>query len=162
MKTLVVYYTQTNSSKEVSEYIKSHLTKNDWEVDTANITDSPNLSQYECIILGGPIHGMNLATELKTYINNNRSILKDKKVALYNVSYTYYNGRKLFKKAIANSFKKLDGSVRPIATASLGGKIDKEMPLPARVIFGLKKGLDLDQWRAEDADVFIEQIKKAV
>ncbi len=82
MKTLIIYATEHGSTKKCAEILLEKLTG---QVDLYNVKDkkSPELSQYDNVIIGGSIYMGRIQKELSEFTAKNLNVLKNKKVGLY-------------------------------------------------------------------------------
>lgn len=82
MKTLIIYATKHGSTKKYAEILLEKLTG---RVDLYNVKDkkSPELSQYDNVIIGGSIYMGRVQKELSEFTAKHLNILKDKRVGLY-------------------------------------------------------------------------------
>ena len=140
---LIIYMTKTGTTKETADIINEVLIKEKFDVEVLKISEVDSIEKYEMIIIGGPINGMRWLPQISTFLEDNQSILNNKKVACFAFS-IISDGRKFWKKRIHKNFKKSYDSIKPIETAIFGGKIDQPMTGLPRLIFGLPKGSPLD------------------
>jgi menaquinone-dependent protoporphyrinogen oxidase len=159
-KVLIAYHSDAGSTKEVSYYMQEKMNDQGIVVDVYEFDDVDQIKQYDEIIIGAPVNGMRWHPSTKVFINKYESELSNKKVSYFLLSFMIYEGRNMWRKAIKNAFKEASQIVPPFKTGYFGGVIDEEMPLFARILFGLKKGMPLDQRNYNDIDTFIEEITK--
>ncbi len=118
MKTLIIYSTKYGSVAKVAEKLADVLGN---DVCTVNVKSSPNLSNYDTIILGGSIYAGNIQKEMRQFIKEKVDVLKTKKIGLFICAGTPKND-------IAESY--LKKSFHPIlyqkavATENLGYEYD--------------------------------------
>jgi len=82
MKTLIVYATKQGTTKMVAEKLKTKISD---EVDLVdlNIIRPRNLIEYDNIILGGSIYMGKIQKQMKSFIEDNLSLLINKKICVY-------------------------------------------------------------------------------
>jgi len=82
MNTLIVYTTKHGSSKECAEALSKGLKD---KIDLCNLKENmtPDLSQYETVIIGGSIYAGRVQKELSDFCSKNINKLKEKKIGLY-------------------------------------------------------------------------------
>lgn len=82
MKTLIMYATKYGCSEKCAKLLSEKILG---EVDLVNITNNntPDLSLYEKVIIGGPIYMGVMNSNITEYCNNNLDSLKNKKLALF-------------------------------------------------------------------------------
>lgn len=122
MKTLIVYYSKTGTTKQIAEAMGA-------EHENA---------------------------EVKAFVKENESELMKKKAAFFAVSYMVDACRSSWNDKI-HHFS--DGIMKVDANTVFSGRVDKEMPGFARLIFGLKKGMPIDRVDLSQVKQFAEQIK---
>ena len=80
MKTVICYATKSGTTKECAEILKKQLP----DAVLCNIeTEKADLSKYDCIIVGGCIRMGKLYKPAAKFIQENRTVLMDKKCAFY-------------------------------------------------------------------------------
>ncbi len=77
MKTLVTYYSQTENTKKIADAIYETL---NGEKNILQLGDAQNLSEYDFIFIGFPIHKFGLPEKAKAFIKNHA---KNKQIALF-------------------------------------------------------------------------------
>ena len=67
MKVVVIYYSQTGTTKKMAEIIADEIKINDVDVDLVSVTDikAGKLLEYEGIIVGSPTYYGTLAAQIK-------------------------------------------------------------------------------------------------
>jgi menaquinone-dependent protoporphyrinogen oxidase len=82
MNAIIIYGTKHGSTKKCAEMLSERLTG---KVDLCNIKEdkSPNLSQYDKVILGGAVYAGTIPKELREFCTKNLNALKEKKLGLY-------------------------------------------------------------------------------
>jgi len=105
MKILVAYYSRTGITKKVasfmSEDLKAHIDEIIDSVDrsgaigylkagkdasmkkSTKITFNKNPKDYDMIIIGGPVWAWTMSPAIRTYVTENKDILKTKKIAFF-------------------------------------------------------------------------------
>jgi menaquinone-dependent protoporphyrinogen IX oxidase len=105
MKVLVTFYSRTGLTKKVAAYISEKLEGHTDEiVDIKNrsgaigyvvagkdatqkkftqIRSTANLKDYDLIIIGGPVWAWTMSPAIRTYLTENKDILKTKKIAFF-------------------------------------------------------------------------------
>jgi flavodoxin len=69
MKSLVVYFTQTNNAKMIAEAMFEVLSGNsEATIDTVRRIDLDTLTKYELLFVGGPCHDSDLAPPVKGFL----------------------------------------------------------------------------------------------
>lgn len=152
MKTLIVYYSKTGTTRQIAEAMGAELEN----AEVKAIGDAIKFDDYDKVIVGGPINGMNWNESVKTFVKANQTELEKKKVAFYAVSYMVDACRDGWNKKI-HHFS--DGMMKVDANTVFSGRVDKEMPGFARLIFGLEKGMPIDRVDLNQVKQFAEQVK---
>ncbi len=164
MNILITYMTKTNTTKEVGQKIAQVLSAHDMSVDLIPIQDISDMIKYDGIIIGGPINGMKWVPEAVAFINENQALLRQKKTALYFVSYLLHNSRKIWKRSIRTSLNPSKNIINAGEIGMFGGKIEQSFPTPVRWLFGVNKDLPLDTIKWDDvikwANELVEYFKK--
>ncbi|MGZ7116756.1 MAG: flavodoxin family protein [Methanobacterium sp.] len=97
MKIGIIVHSQTDHTYSVAQNLQKKLTEagNDIEIKrvmmvggdrpegkNVQIENPPDVSQYDALIFGGPVHAFSLAPAMKVYLEQIPS-LQDKKIALF-------------------------------------------------------------------------------
>ena len=141
---LVAYLSKAGSTKEVAEEIGKIFNTNGIETDIKELTAVQNLDRYSGIIVGAPINGFRWLPEAEKFIEDNKERLKNLPTSYFMLSYLLKTGRDSLKKKMKNTLSKAKTIVTPVSTGLFGGKVDKNFPAVARVMFGVKKEAPLD------------------
>jgi len=141
---LITYKSHTGTTKKAVELINSIFIAKEFEVELVEISEVKSIDKYDIIIIGAPINGMRWLPEVSDFVSKNEISLKEKKVASFALSYIINDGRKFWKNKVIRNFERIFKLVDPIDTMIFGGKLNQPMPAPARLIFGLSKGIPLD------------------
>ncbi len=116
MKTAICYATKNGTTKECAEMLKKQLP----DAILCNIeTDKADLSKYECIVVGGCIRMGKLHKAAAKFIQENRTVLLEKKCAFF-ICNGFPDQAEAF--LVQNIDKELLS--HSICAASFGGKMD--------------------------------------
>ena len=85
MKNIIIYSTKYGSVKKCAELLKSKLKDETIIFDTKE-KSSPDISNFDNIILGGSIYAGRMQSSLKKFIEKNINVLLQKNVALFSCS----------------------------------------------------------------------------
>lgn len=143
-KVLIAYVSKTGTTAEIVHVMTKVLMSHDLTVEAKGFDEVSDLKTYDAVIIGAPINGMRWVPEASQFCSRFESELKQKKVAMFAVSYLIIDGRETFKKAIRNSLTLFADKTGAVATTIFSGRIEKEMPRLMGLLFGLKKGAPLD------------------
>ncbi len=78
MKVLVSYYSDTGNTKKVADAIYDAVTES--EKDICLATEASNVSEYDLIFCGFPVHSMGLPGKMETFV---KSLPEGTKVAFF-------------------------------------------------------------------------------
>lgn len=157
-KILIVYYTKTNTTKEIAERIKNILEKNGLIVDIETFGSVRSIDEYSGVIVGAPINGMNWRPEAYEFIEKNKDRLSKIPVSYFLVSYLLRTGRVGIQGKIKDSINKAVSVVEPVSVGMFGGRIDSKMPAPVRLLFGVDKDAPIDVTDIYEVDGWAEHI----
>ncbi len=165
MNVLITYYTKTNTTKEICEYIGEKLTSRGNNVTIISIEQILSselgmnmLDSYDEIIIGAPINGMNWAPDAKTFVDKNMSVLMSKQIAIFFDAYLIDNSYGFWTKIIKKSLKKYEEALKPVAVGKFGGRVDKAFSGVPKLLFGSKKHTPLDRRDWVEIDRFVEKL----
>lgn len=161
MEVLVLYYSKTQTTRRISEKIADRLKSLGIPAIAMDMTDEPDLSLYNTVIIGAPINGMRLAVEATNTLQKLDSKLQGKQIAMFYVSYMLDNCREKWQGAIQNATKPFESTLHPKLTYGFYGRIEKQLPAPMRFVFGTDKSLALDRTDGKQIDEFIQKFTQA-
>jgi len=149
-KLCIVYVTKTNTTKEIAEEIAKVAREESWEVKVLPVSAIDDLEEFDAILIGAPINGMQWLPEAVEFVEKNQAALKEISTSYYLVSYLMNSGGKRWKKMIDKSLNKVSALVKPLMIGKFDGRIEDEFGAVPRLLFGVKKGtpLDLRDWDA--------------
>jgi len=149
-KLCIAYVTKTNTTKEIAEEIGKVAREKSWDVKVLPVSAIDDPKEFDAILVGAPINGMQWLPEAVAFVEKNQTALKEISTSYYLVSYLMNSGGKRWKKMIGKSLNKVIALVPPVKIGKFDGRIEDEFPGFARLLFGIKKGtpLDLRDWDA--------------
>lgn len=149
-KLCIAYVTKTNTTKEIAEEIGKIAQEKNWDVKVLPLSAIADLEEFDAILIGSPINGMQWLPEANEFVEKNQKILSKRSTSYFLVSYLMNSGGKKWKKTIDKSLNKVKALVPPFKIGKFDGRIEDEFPAFARLLFGVKKGtpLDLRDWDA--------------
>lgn len=81
MKTLIAFASKYGTTEKCANLLKEKL---DGDVDVVNLNDSrPSVSDYDAVIIGGPVYMGKLNSKVSSYCVNNLPNLVDKKKGFF-------------------------------------------------------------------------------
>ncbi len=126
-KTLIIYSSGYGTTKEVAETIGKLISENNSTSVELQLIDSPqNLDSFDTIIIGTSIRADNLLANTRDFISANKSLLKDKKLAMFILCLTA-NSLEGQEKIITTYTQQLKDHYPDLdfkSIAAFGGKID--------------------------------------
>jgi menaquinone-dependent protoporphyrinogen IX oxidase len=143
-KIAIIYLSQAGSTKEVAERIADVL-KPLHEVSLHALVPAMDLGDYDVVIVGAPINGMQWKLEATNFIKDHGEQLQSKKVALFALGLMAYQGRKFFQTKDQTSLNQVSQEVKAIDKAIFGGVSSSPLPTPMRILFGISKDAPNDQ-----------------
>lgn len=154
----ILYLSKTGTTKEAAEIIKETLESSDYQVDLMEMTTQVSLTDYQGVILGAPINGFKWVPEATAFAESHSTILNQMPTALYAMNYLGEMGRKGTKATILKSFSALKAQLSPLDIRLFGGKIDKALPGPVRVLFGVKNDSPLSAMNPADIQSWAKEL----
>ena len=153
MKTALIYSSKYGSTKRVANQIAEKLKVIDDLFCMEK--DSPDLHNYDAIILGMPIYAGSTTRDMRSFLKKNRDSLKDKIIAVFILCWD----SKRLNEFVENIFpEKLPENV---VVESVGGELDPEllMDVEKAIIYDLtgitEKTSDISD---EKIDMFVEKV----
>lgn len=149
-KLCIAYITKTNTTKEIADEIAKIAREKNWTVTVQDLKSIQSVQEYDAILIGSPINGMQWLPEANEFVEKHQKELSQMSTSFYLVSYLMNSGSKMWKKSIEKSLNKATKFVTPFMIGKFDGRIEDEFPAFARILFGVKKGtaLDLRDWDA--------------
>ena len=83
MKTAIIYMSKHGTTEKVVNIISKHLSQYNTDVFNLRNDKTPDISQYDFIIIGGSIHAGMIQKRIKEFCINNAGILLKKKICLF-------------------------------------------------------------------------------
>lgn len=83
MKTAIVYMSKHGTTEKVVKIISEHLTHQSYDVFNLRNNKTPDISEYDFVIIGGSIHAGMVQKRVKQFCISNANVLLDKKVGLF-------------------------------------------------------------------------------
>lgn len=82
MRTLIIYATKHGATEKCAEKLSNKL---EGTVDLLRLkaSDSPDLSKYDKVIIGGPIYAGRIQSEISSFCSQNLVQLKNKRLGLF-------------------------------------------------------------------------------
>ena len=117
MKTLILYATKHGATKEIAERISALIP--DSIVCDLKSSGIPDVSEFDCVIIGGSIYAGSIRRATKDFAAKNTDILLNKQIGLFVSSMT--QGK--YEQAFSTNFP-ADLLSAAKATANLGGIYD--------------------------------------
>lgn len=149
MKNLcIAYVTKTNTTKEIAEEIGKIAREKDWKVKILPLTAVADLREYDAVLIGAPINGMQWLPEANEFVEKHQEVLNERPTSFFLVSYLMNSGAMRWRKLIDKSLNKASNIVAPFSIGKFDGRVEDEFGAIPRFLFGLKKGtpLDLRNW----------------
>ena len=149
-RVLIAYVTKTNTTKEVAAEIRQVLEAQGFLTDVLPIADVASLTEYQAVIVGAPINGMNWHPDATAFVTRFQQELNAVPTSFFLVSYLLFTGCDFWKKIIRKRLDKVSALVKPVSVGMFGGRIEKPFPAFPRFMFGVKKGAPIDVTNLED------------
>ncbi|MHB1484745.1 MAG: flavodoxin domain-containing protein [Saccharofermentanales bacterium] len=143
-KVLIAYVTKTGTTKNAADEIAAVLQENGFETDVVPFAEVMKIEDYDAVIIGAPINGMNWHPDASAFVAKHQIELNRVPTSYYFMSYILFQGCGFWKKAINKSLDKVSLIVKPVKVGKFGGKLGKEFPAFARILFGVKKDSPID------------------
>ena len=118
MKTAIIYMSKHGTTKKVAKILKGKM--NDQQIELINLKKqkTPDITDYNKIILGGSIHVGMIQKKIRKFCENNLELLINKEIALFLICMKRGEERnEQFKNAFPEKLRKMS-----IANVLLGGE----------------------------------------
>lgn len=157
---LVVYYTKTGTTGETAKLIADTLTAGGHSVTIKQIADleTADIEKAQSIIVGAPINGMRWHDAASALVENRQAELGTKKTAVFALSYMHGACRPFWETLIKKSVEMQASTIGALDHAIFTGRVDGRLPLPVRLMFGLRKNTPLDRTDSALVRVWAEQL----
>ena len=83
MRTAIVFMSKHGTTEKVVNIISKHLVHQDYEVFNLRRIKTPDIREFDFVIIGGSIHAGTIQNKVKQFCINNTDILLTKKVGLF-------------------------------------------------------------------------------
>ena len=159
-KILVTYATRTGSTSEVADVIAKTLQESGMLVDCMPIQKLPDLTSYHAVVIGSPIQNRKWLPEAVQFLQANRSVLSQKKVAMFTLCITLAmrNGEK-YRTDISAWIAPVRTMLQPVSEGLFAGVLDipkipkfsDRLKFRLSVLFGVWSQGDHRDWNAINA-----------
>ncbi len=159
---LVVYYTKTGTTGETARMIGETLTSGGHSVTIKEIADleTADIENTQAVIIGAPINGMRWHDTASALVENRQAQLSSKKTAVFALSYMHGACRPFWKNLIEKSVEMQASTIGALDNAIFTGRVDGVLPVPVRLMFGLKKNTPLDRTDSARVRAWAEQLSQ--
>ncbi len=155
---LVVYATNTGSTKETAEFIAKELCDRGFEAEARPFAQAGDIGGYDGLVIGAPVMGMAWHPEATAFLNARALILVEKPVAYFLLSVAYGVGRASLRRFVLSLLDRAKAVAEPVATGFFGGLMLKDPPLALRLAFGIRKGSPRDSRNWDEVKAFAAEI----
>ena len=100
MKTAIIFTTTHGTAEIIASKIATKLGENLCDLFNLKNTQNVDISSYDTIIIGSSIHAGTIQSKMRTFIEKNRPLILEKRVAIYLCSMIEAD----FEKQINNAF----------------------------------------------------------
>ena len=163
----IAYVTKTNTTKEIAEEIGKIAREKEWTAKVLPLTAVADLREYDAVLIGAPINGMQWLPEANEFVEKHQKVLSERPTSYFLVSYLMNSGAQCWRKLIDKSLNKVSKIVSPFSIGKFDGRVEDEFGAVPRLLFGVKKGTPLDlrdwdqirAWAKEYIETLEENIK---
>ena len=140
----IVYTTRTRTTARIAERLAVRLRSQGQRAVACSLATSPQAELGERLVIASPINSMKVLPEFALYC---RELVRSKipVFAIFLVSAIAPTGRPFWRKIMQTELERYAHMTGAQASCFFGGSLDRHMPAFARVLFGLKRDLPLDQ-----------------
>ena len=157
MKGIIIYATKNGCTEKAVKLLQS---KSPEEIKTVNVAreKAPDLSLFDTVILGGPIYVGKILKVLSVYMQQNREVLKRKRLALFICAGE--QDPAIIEKLLASAFPEELFSCA-IMREDFGGELHLDkLSLMTKLILRVVKGIKEDYSRL--SEVKIDRLARGV
>ena len=86
MKALIVYASRYGSTATIGRWIAERLRYEGIDINLRSASDDVSLNDYRLVILGSGIYNHGVLPELRSFVEDEKDILRSKKVAIFGVA----------------------------------------------------------------------------
>jgi menaquinone-dependent protoporphyrinogen oxidase len=152
MKGIIIYATKYGCTEKAVKLLQSKISE---EIKIVNVEKekAPDLSLYDTVILGGPIYVGKMHSVLSNYMQQNREVLKRKRLALFICAGE--EDPAIMEKQLASAFPK-ELYKHAIIREVFGGELHLDkMSFITKLILRVVKGIKEDYSRLSEAKIDI-------
>lgn len=151
--TLLAYSTHCGSTAEIAEKIAETLTKSGMNVDLRPLAEVVDLSGYQSVIIGSPIHSGKWLAEAVQFVEQNQVALAQMPLACFTVSLRMRFDTPEMRQSVATTMEWMTVRVKPVSLGMFAGVMDySKLSMIMRLQVqtkGLPEG-DFRDWEAID------------
>ena len=122
---LVTYASRAGSTAEVAEAIGKTLSEGGMQVDVIPMVDVKDLSPYGAVVAGSAIRGSKWLPEAVQFIQTERSVLAQKRFAMFTVCITMaMKNAENYRAGVMGWVAPVRGMVKPLSEGLFAGMLD--------------------------------------
>lgn len=122
---LVTYASRAGSTAEVAQAIGKTLSEGGREVDILPMNEVRDLSPYGAVVAGSAIRGSKWLPEALQFIQSHRSVLAQKRFAMFTVCITMaMKNAENYRAGVLNWTAPVRGMVKPLSEGLFAGMLD--------------------------------------
>ena len=125
-KILVAYASRYGSTQEIAETMAEALTQEGCAVDCMNVMDVSDLSAYDAVVAGSPIHMGKWLVEAVDFVKRFRTPLNHLPLAVFAVGYSMKEETETVRKSARASMNEVRTYVLPLVEGIFAGRFDPE------------------------------------
>jgi menaquinone-dependent protoporphyrinogen oxidase len=124
---LLAYASRYGSTKEIAEEVGEILRDRGLTVDVKNVMTVTDLSGYDAVVIGSPIHMGKWIVEAVDFIKINQNELRKVPVAVFSVGFSVRHPHEENLRKAKASIAAIRPYIHPLDVGIFGGKIDFDL-----------------------------------
>ena len=123
----MTYATWAGSAGEVAEYVGRTLTKDGYQADVLAANDVLDLDSYQAVIVGSAIHAGKIHPQVQAFLEENKEILANKKVAYFLVCLTMKDDTEENREIVLSYLENIKNDfpqIRPVGAGFFAGELN--------------------------------------
>ena len=158
MKYLITYHSATGTTAAIAEELAQALRTRGLQVDLMPLEQANDLSGYSHVVVGAPINGMQWVPPAQEYLREHAEKLQDVELSIFAVSYVMPSGWKFWRRIVGRGIDSLATESGAVRSAIFRGRIDRPLPAPLRILFGIPAATPLDLRDPAETAAWAEQL----
>jgi menaquinone-dependent protoporphyrinogen oxidase len=159
-KILVAYATKAGSTEEIARFIGATLRDRGYAVDILSVSQQPDPSDYDAVLLGSAIRAAQWLPEAVAYLTTYREALAQRPLAYWTVCLTLEQDTPANRATVSDYLKPVRAILPAQAEGFFAGVMDqKRLSLPLRMLMKAMKAPQGDFRKWDEIRAWVDEVE---